>query len=404
MSKWHRTLQILWLCGGLLTGPLAGCGPIDAEPAVTSTRNQFNQPPMLITPLQSHKSVPLSSCNTSIECEKACNNNDHNACTRWADELLDRVPDKASALYQKACKSNDRIGCERLMEISGHDLVLANRFASQACSLGSPQACALVSEAAALAYEAPRSGENQMVLLAFAGESAKRGCQLGSFSACINAAAIAGVRFGNRTNNRTNIRAWQERARELAKTACIQRDSTACEFVAGKAEQSNDLTSAGVYYNQLCHLTRIEANRRLDGGVQRFEDLPACTRAAELLGGLDVVKNRGLAPLPPRAKFIHLVSTDVVAAQRIFGTTQIRVPAEERATLGVRTVRASIQVCVSERGRPSQVRFVHASSLPGWNRALFEAIRAWRYTPFKLDDQRVPVCTVVSFVFATQQS
>lgn len=97
-----------------------------------------------------------------------------------------------------------------------------------------------------------------------------------------------------------------------------------------------------------------------------------------------------------------VVPTKVAASNRISGTAVIRPPESAMATMastGRHRAIAAVKICISTGGRITQEQLLKRSGLPAWDRRLCEAIRAWRYRPFEVNGQPVPVCTSVVFIY-----
>ncbi len=108
------------------------------------------------------------------------------------------------------------------------------------------------------------------------------------------------------------------------------------------------------------------------------------------------VKTTPPPPPPP------LLSPTLFKALRISGDTQIA-PAEIDQNAIVRDgrshVTAGIKLCIDRVGQVFGASVVASSHYPGYDRRLLEAVRAWRYSPYMVDLQPTPACSVVTFIY-----
>lgn len=61
---------------------------------------------------------------------------------------------------------------------------------------------------------------------------------------------------------------------------------------------------------------------------------------------------------------------------------------------------ASFQVCLDASGNVASSRQLKSSGYPAYDGVLTNAIAGWRYDPYTIDGRGIPVCSVVTFVYA----
>jgi TonB family protein len=65
----------------------------------------------------------------------------------------------------------------------------------------------------------------------------------------------------------------------------------------------------------------------------------------------------------------------------------------------VRSITAGVSLCVSAAGAPTSVQLLKPSDYEDANERILSDIRKWRFRPYLLGGQPVPVCTRVVFVY-----
>jgi hypothetical protein len=71
-----------------------------------------------------------------------------------------------------------------------------------------------------------------------------------------------------------------------------------------------------------------------------------------------------------------------------------------RAPRWVQPIIGSFRVCLDETGRVESVLPMKSTGFPAYDQKLLTGIGLWRYSPYMVDDQPVPVCTAVTFVYS----
>ncbi|HEX7701777.1 MAG TPA: hypothetical protein VF403_13660 [Kofleriaceae bacterium] len=61
---------------------------------------------------------------------------------------------------------------------------------------------------------------------------------------------------------------------------------------------------------------------------------------------------------------------------------------------------ASFQVCLDASGNVSMSRQLKSSGYPAYDGILTNAIAGWHYNPYTIDNRGIPVCSVVTFIYA----
>ncbi len=112
------------------------------------------------------------------------------------------------------------------------------------------------------------------------------------------------------------------------------------------------------------------------------------------------VKTTPPPPPPP-----VLISPTLFKALRISGETQI-VPPEVEQTAIVRDgrshVTASVKLCIDRIGQVFGAAIIGSSHYPGYDRRLLDAVRSWRYSPYIVNLQPTPACSVVAFIYTIE--
>lgn len=95
----------------------------------------------------------------------------------------------------------------------------------------------------------------------------------------------------------------------------------------------------------------------------------------------------------------------VLTALRISGETQIQPPREVKLQM-VRDRQTSssaiLEVCVGKTGAVEAVRVRRTTKYPGYDQALVDGARRWRYRPHTVDGAPRAVCGTVTFQYAMQ--
>jgi hypothetical protein len=107
----------------------------------------------------------------------------------------------------------------------------------------------------------------------------------------------------------------------------------------------------------------------------------------------------GAPPPPP----LRNVAPGALEQLRIAGSKLI-VPDDPTKTAiqaaGSRRVIGSFKLCVSTDGA-TDVSILKSTGIPAYDQTIMSQIRGeWRYRPFVLDGQAVPVCSAVTFIYS----
>jgi TonB family protein len=98
-----------------------------------------------------------------------------------------------------------------------------------------------------------------------------------------------------------------------------------------------------------------------------------------------------------------VVPPTVIKGLRTSGETQIHPPDPVKTAMlrdGRPSVVATIRVCVGTDGTVSSLKFLKSSGYAGYDAALDDGLRRWRYRAYVIDGRKVPVCGVVTFIYA----
>ena len=112
-------------------------------------------------------------------------------------------------------------------------------------------------------------------------------------------------------------------------------------------------------------------------------------------------------PLPPppsrNNKTPVVVPTALLENNRITGS--IAIPPDDlskvkMAERHMSAVRGTFRVCLDETGTPESILPLRTTGLPEYDTKIQLQMHDWRFKPFKVDDQAVPVCMRVSFKYS----
>jgi len=60
----------------------------------------------------------------------------------------------------------------------------------------------------------------------------------------------------------------------------------------------------------------------------------------------------------------------------------------------------SYKLCINTEGTVTEVKTMRPSRFPAYDEKLVRGMYDWRYTPFLINGQPVPVCTAVTFIYS----
>jgi hypothetical protein len=113
-------------------------------------------------------------------------------------------------------------------------------------------------------------------------------------------------------------------------------------------------------------------------------------------------------PLPPPPSHnkkwpVVLPTSKLLEGKRISGVIAI-VPNDidrtRMARARIERIEGTFRLCLDEAGDPESVLPVRSTGLPGYDEKIVSAMRQWKYRPYQIDDQTVPVCTYVTFLYS----
>lgn len=66
---------------------------------------------------------------------------------------------------------------------------------------------------------------------------------------------------------------------------------------------------------------------------------------------------------------------------------------------GVSRVVTTVKMCLSSRGTVQRLDVLKSSGYPAYDALIRSTMRTWRYEPFQVNGEPVPVCTAVTFIY-----
>lgn len=112
---------------------------------------------------------------------------------------------------------------------------------------------------------------------------------------------------------------------------------------------------------------------------------------------------------PPKSKFVRpplslaqRAFVTLMEGKRIAGRRTI-VPDDatkpEIAKYRGQEIKGSFRVCLDVEGRVESVLPMRSTGFPAYDRDLLTGIATWRYSPYSINGEAVPVCTAVTFIY-----
>jgi hypothetical protein len=138
--------------------------------------------------------------------------------------------------------------------------------------------------------------------------------------------------------------------------------------------------------------------------------VPVCSmvRMTYPMGGLPSIETLPLPPARTTSKLEALVlagpnATKMIEGRRISGTKMIA-PDDAIKTLIQRSrvdrITGSFRVCLDEGGNVESILPLRSTGYASYDRKITAGILTWKYSPYLIDGEAVPVCTGVNFIYS----
>ena len=104
-------------------------------------------------------------------------------------------------------------------------------------------------------------------------------------------------------------------------------------------------------------------------------------------------------PPPPKPRVVPQVA---VEQQRIAGDKNILPDDSVRLQMqrdGKNQIVATVKMCLTVTGSIASVNMLRSSGYPAYDRKIRAQMGEWRYSPFRINGNPVPVCTTVTFIY-----
>jgi TonB family protein len=98
----------------------------------------------------------------------------------------------------------------------------------------------------------------------------------------------------------------------------------------------------------------------------------------------------------------HIVPQVAIEERRTHGDPKIYPPDTTVTAIkrdGVSRVVTTVKMCLSARGTVRQLDVLKSSGYPAYDALIRSTMRTWRYEPFTVNDEAVPVCTSITFIY-----
>ncbi|MBA3499227.1 MAG: hypothetical protein M4D80_28920 [Myxococcota bacterium] len=143
--------------------------------------------------------------------------------------------------------------------------------------------------------------------------------------------------------------------------------------------------------------------------VMRGAALPVCAmvRMAYPADAAPPVETLPLPPPPSRSKKrpVVLTSPKLLEGKRIAGSIAI-VPDDETKVViqesGVTRITGQFRMCIDDTGAIESVFPMRSTGLARYDARITAGMLQWKYSPYMVDDQPVPVCTYITFIYSQQ--
>jgi hypothetical protein len=326
--------------------------------------------------------VAQSSDCTGEECALECRRGQLAACTREADLVAGKDLEAATRRWLELCDQREPTACARAMSVAS--AAAADEAAAHACASGIKTACGLLGRAQLVRGAARHDRDDQAALIDDASILLQQACGPSDWHACITAwVAYVVVRGEPGKQEAARLLA---RGRLLAGKACADDDPAACHYLAG-VHDTTDPAQASTYRARACALALAGVKPDAVAMRSEIEGGEDCRRAAEAH-----VELPAIPPAPAGSPVLERVSGDV----KIVPDEKIKTALWKQ---GRKQLSAYLQVCASPFGLVDRVAILDSSGAPAWDLALFDAVRRWRFRPYRAVGAE-PVCGLYIFRYS----
>lgn len=137
------------------------------------------------------------------------------------------------------------------------------------------------------------------------------------------------------------------------------------------------------------------------------QPMPVCAMA-RLVYPAAAASEPEVLPMPPplsrsKKRPRMLSNPRLIEGRRIAGATNI-IPDDETKTAiqraGAPTLQGTFRVCLDDTGVVESVLPLQSTGVSRYDTQLIAHMRAWRYSPYLVNDEPVPVCTYVTFIYS----
>ena len=145
--------------------------------------------------------------------------------------------------------------------------------------------------------------------------------------------------------------------------------------------------------------------------MTRGAPIPVCSmvRLASPADRLPAVEKLPLPPPPSRSKKRPLVLSNptLVEGKRLAGTKVI-IPSDidkyKLQQSGRTRITGVFRICIDDTGVVESVLPLQLTGLAGYDQKIMSTIHDWKYAPYQIDGEAVPVCTQVTFIYSQYAS
>lgn len=97
-----------------------------------------------------------------------------------------------------------------------------------------------------------------------------------------------------------------------------------------------------------------------------------------------------------------IVPPSVIEGRLLSGNTHIEAPESVRVDMlhaGLRQLVGAFKLCIDASGRVSRLSIIDTTDYPAYDRKLVTEMQQWRYVPYEVGGEAVPVCTAITVVY-----